>query len=52
MIRKPEKAIAISDRTERDRFLKIEKGVVVGCQVRQNSLAEEGHGPRWQMADK
>lgn len=31
---------------ERDRFLMIEKGVVVGCQVRQNSLAEEDHGAR------
>jgi hypothetical protein len=37
---------------ERDHFLKIEKGVVVGCQVRQNSLAEEGQAPRWQVDDK
>lgn len=30
---------------ERDRFLMIEKGVVVGCHVRQNTLTEEDQGP-------
>lgn len=30
---------------ERDRILKIEKGVVVGCHVRQNGVAEESDGP-------
>ena len=30
---------------ERDRFLKIEKGIVVGSHVRQNGEADEDTGP-------